>query len=451
MSDLPSRRDMRAKGGDSSSAEQGHRLGKAHYDKFGNYLGHPQFDASGEYVAHAMFDDDGKFLGHMHYEDEEGNPVIPTLDDSSRDTQEYSEEDDEPVVSRKRKRRGSSALVLLVAVVLIAVGALFVAKILMPGMFGGNKTSDYAGPGHSAVEVVVNPGDSGTAIAGSLVDAGVIASKKAFVSAYTKNPEAAKLAPGTYKLKLEMSAQGALAALLDSANRVELKLVVPEGFTQKAVFERIQSLTGITVADLEAAATSPEVGLPPEAGGKIEGWLFPATYVIAPKATPVSILKPMVAKTISVLDARGVAPADREKVLTIASIIEAEMSSPSENATAYYGMASRVIANRLEKGIPLGMDTVIAYGLKKRPLDLTTADLANDGPYGSRKQLGLPPTPIGNPGEATLTAALNPTPGDWLYFVTVNLKTGETKFTADYNEFLTYVAEYQKYMETYKE
>src|SRR5690606_1656398 len=88
--------------------------------------------------------------------------------------------------------------------------------------------------------------------------------------------------------------------------------------------------------------------------------------------------------------------------------------------------------SRLERGMPLQMDSTINYALNRSSLSTTATDTKIDSPYNSYERMGLPPTPIDNPGEAAVRAAINPTPGDWLYFVTV--KPGDTRFTADFQE-----------------
>jgi uncharacterized YceG family protein len=100
---------------------------------------------------------------------------------------------------------------------------------------------------------------------------------------------------------------------------------------------------------------------------------------------------------------------------------------------------ARVVFNRLERGMPLQMDSTLNYGLNRFTAKATPADTRVESPYNSYQRMGLPPTPIDNPGEAAMRAAINPTPGDWLYFVTV--KPGDTRFTANYEEHQRNVAE----------
>lgn len=344
---------------------------------------------------------------------------------------------------QRRNRRRRSFLVVLLALALL-VGGGYVVKEFVGGWFtGGEKTvTDFPGPGHDSAQVVVSSGDTGSAMASTLVDAGVVATVKAFTTAFAANPVASSIQPGTYQLKLEMRASDAVEALLDPANLVSTKVTIPEGFTAKKTFARLSEQTGIALEEFEAAAADPAaIGLPAEAGGNVEGWLSPLTYTIAPDESAAAILSTMIAGTVRTLDELGVPAADRQTVLIKASITEQEVSFTEE-----YAKVVRVIDNRLATGMPLGMDTINAYGLGKSAMDLVASDFAIDDPYNARKYTGLPPTPIGNPGAEAINAALHPADGDWLYFITVDLDTGETIFTASYDEFLVYKAQYQQWL-----
>ena len=142
----------------------------------------------------------------------------------------------------------------------------------------------------------------------------------------------------------------------------------------------------------------------------------------------------------------GYKPAE---IMTIASLIEAEGRGGDMPKIA------RVIYNRLENPGTAGtvgklqIDASVNYGLgQKLGVALTSEQLAQDTPYNTYTREGLPPTPIEAPGDAAIAAALNPADGDWYYYVTVNLATGETKFAATPEEFATYKAEYQEYCQT---
>lgn len=334
---------------------------------------------------------------------------------------------------RRRKRRRSLAAVVIALALLVAAG-LVVVKFLTPLFDGGSSAavvSDYPGPGRGSVQVLVNPGDSGSAIGAALAEAGVVGTQKAFTAAYVANPDAASIQPGTYELLLEMRAADAVVALLDPARRVSYKVTVPEGLTRAQIFERVSSITTIPVADLEAAAADPAIGLPAESGGNVEGWLFPATYQFEPGSTATAILTQMVAKTVAVLDAAGVPVDQRETVLIKASLVEREGKSSEDRAKI-----AQAIENRLGREMRLEIDASLAYGLGKPGTGITNADKDSDSPFNLYRVTGLPPTPIASPGQDAITAVLNPTPGDWLFWVTVNLATGETQFAnnlADHN------------------
>ena len=170
--------------------------------------------------------------------------------------------------------------------------------------------------------------------------------------------------------------------------------------------------------------------------------LEPGTYNVKSMKSASEILKAMVDKRIAKLDELGVpAGGDRERVMIIASIAEAEV-----NKADYYGKVTRVIENRLEQGMSLGMDSTVAYGNNVKPAQVTTEMTQDESnPYNTYKISGLPPTPISNPGDNAIQAALHPESGNWLYFCTVNLDTGETKFAATADEHDQNVAELRKW------
>ena len=141
--------------------------------------------------------------------------------------------------------------------------------------------------------------------------------------------------------------------------------------------------------------------LPDEAGGKFEGWLEPGSYNVQNKSAE-DIIKEMVDARVSKLDSLGVPTgSERERILNIASIAEAEVGSEK-----YYGQVARVILNRLDADMALGMDTTVAYGLGISASQLTDDQLGDDSnAYNTRIHKGLPPTPISNPGDGAITAA----------------------------------------------
>jgi UPF0755 protein len=335
---------------------------------------------------------------------------------------------------RRRSRRRRSIAALLITLVVVAGAGFGIWKYVLPAM-GALQTSaaapeDYAGPAHGSVEVTIPAGASGTKMGQILQEQGVVLTTKAFTTAFTANPAASGIQPGTYRLLLEMPAADAVTALLNPANRVQTKVTIPEGFRAEQVVERLASVAAIPVDTInEAMKDTAATDLPAEAGGNYEGWLFPATYTFEPGTTPVQMIKEMVDKTVSVLDAHKVAPADRERVLIMASLVEREGRTSDDRAKI-----ARAILNRLAIDMRLDIDASVAYGLGKSGTDLTKADLKIDNPYNLSLHTGLPPTPIACPGTDSIDAVLKPAAGKWLYWVTVNLDTGETRFAETYTE-----------------
>ncbi|MCC2333197.1 endolytic transglycosylase MltG [Cellulomonas wangsupingiae] len=336
----------------------------------------------------------------------------------------------------RKQRRRRSISVLVVALVLVG-GAAYVVFSLMGGsLFGGTSASqevtDYDGPGRpGAPPVVISAGDSGAAMATTLHEAGIVASQDAFRAAFDANPDAALIQPGTYQLLLEMKAEDAVRALLDPKSRVSMKVTIPEGFTAEQIFTRINEVTLISIDELRAAAADPAaIGLPAEAGGQVEGWLFATTYQIEPDTSAAAVLGQMVTKTVETLTAKGVPQDQWGVVLTKASLVEREAKADGDRP-----MMARAIQNRLDRGMTLDIDAAVAYGLKIPGTQLTsehTQDPSN--PFNTYKHVGLPPTPIASPGVTSIDAVLNPAQGDWVFWVAINLDTGETRFAETYDE-----------------
>lgn len=330
---------------------------------------------------------------------------------------------------RRRNAKIRTALVLIGVMALIAFCVYLAWGAISRSSAPTTEEIDYPGPGTGSVEFVVNPGDSGAVIGSNLVDSGVVKTQEAFLSAWNDNQAAASIMPGTYALKKEMRAVDALSALLDESNRTSNAATVPPGFTKKQIAERLSTIGKFSSEDVEAALNDTEqLGLPAEAGGNAEGWLAPGTYEIHSDDKPADVLRRMVDATMKTLADLDVPEDQWHDVLTKASILEMEV-----NIDEYYPMVARVIENRLTEtdastvGL-LNMDSTVNYGLGRTGGIPTYADTETDTPYNTYMHKGLPPTPISSPSQQAIEATLKPADGDWLYFVTVNLDTGETKF-----------------------
>lgn len=220
-------------------------------------------------------------------------------------------------------------------------------------------------------------------------------------------------------------------------------LLIPEGWRSIQVYEAVDKALALPAGSAKKSLAKARLQLPNDAEGNPEGYLFPATYPLKEKATPESLLSFMVNTANQKFGGPPVtAGAQRNamnvyQAVTIASIVQAEAATKQD-----MGKVARVIFNRLERGMPLQMDSTINYALNRSTLRTTAGDTRLNSPYNSYQRMGLPPTPIANPGEEAMRAAISPTPGDWLYFVTV--KPGDTRFTADYAEHQCNVAEFNQ-------
>lgn len=335
---------------------------------------------------------------------------------------------------RRRRRRVRTFLVLVVVIGLLGTAAWYaISALRQPG--SQVESDDFPGPGTGTVEVTVERGDLGSDIGATLVDEGVVKSTAAFARAFEANKASGSIRPGTYTLRKEMSASDAVAALLDDANRSDNTVTVDAGQTVAQVVQKIVDVTGLPEDEVKAAFTdSDAIGLPEEAGGDAEGWLAPGAYEVSSSDTPEFLAAEMVAATVKELDDLDVPSDQRQELLIKASILEREV-----NIDQYLPQVARVIENRLDdpdgetKGF-LQMDSTVLYGLGRTGGIPTADELAKDTPYNTYIHKGLPPGPIAQPSVAALEATLRPADGDWLYFVTVNLDTGETLFADTHAE-----------------
>ncbi|MBD0840678.1 endolytic transglycosylase MltG [Streptomyces sp. TRM68416] len=237
-----------------------------------------------------------------------------------------------------------------------------------------------------------------------------------------------------------------LLSLQSEEEKKPTTLLIPEGWRAGQVYEAVDKSLALPPGTTKKSLGKADLKLPNDAEGNPEGYLFPATYPLehnGKKATPESLLSYMVDTANKKFNGAPIAAGAQRNAMnvyqavTIASIVQAEAATKAD-----MGKVARVVFNRLERGMPLQMDSTINYALNRSTLRTTDADTRIDSPYNSYQRMGLPPTPIDNPGEDAMRAAINPTPGNWLYFVTV--KPGDTRFTADYEEHQRNVAEFNR-------
>lgn len=334
-------------------------------------------------------------------------------------------------------------LLIVFAIVLVLLAVLALAgRAVYNTAFGA---ADYSGAGSGKVIVQIHPGDSARAIGATLEAKGVVKSAKAFARAAKADPRSTKVQPGFYALRLKMSGAKALALLLDPSSRVRGRVTIPEGLPLSKVVDRLTQFTDLKRPDILAALANPDVlGLPPYAGRKAEGFLFPATYDVEPGSAAVDALQQLTGKFADVateLDLENRAKAlhlTPYEVVIIASIVEAETPLDEDRPKV-----ARAVLNRLAKGMPLQLDSTVNYIRAEKKARLSREDIAVESPYNTYTNKGLPPTPIDSPGQKALEAALAPATGDYIYFITID-KAGHSLFTASYDEFLKAKAKAQR-------
>lgn len=337
----------------------------------------------------------------------------------------------------KKKRSGKPLLWTTLSIVVIAAivaSGFYVWTTFEPqirAVMGWQEPIDYEGSGSGEAYIVISEGDTGTDIAKTLADADVTMTSEAFYKLLLQQEPEPTFQPGTYLLKKQMSANSALDLLLDPKSRVERTALLPEGLTGESILERLSDATEIPLEAFRTAVEDPTKYGIPKSAPSIEGWLFPALYTFEPDATAESIIQRLVDRTIQSLDDAGVAEADRERVLTIASIVQREARKEDD-----FYKVSRVIQNRLDKGMLLQMDSTAQYGVNAGTDSVWSSKeaLESDNPWNTYKREGLPVGPIASPGDLAIDAATHPADGPWLYFVTVNLSTGETVFSSTNEE-----------------
>lgn len=357
-------------------------------------------------------------------------------------------------------RRVKSGLAVVVALAVLVGGGWFAATKGYEKYLDWRQTDDYIGAGKDDIQVTIPAGASVTAMGSILVKADVVRSSKAFKNAAAKEPKSTSIQPGTYKLKTHLPAETAIAMLIDPAHyKVVKRVVVREGLRVSAAVKVLAKATGLTEDQFNQALKDPsKLGLPAYANNSAEGFLFPDSYEVADAPDALTVLTTMTAEYAQVaastnLESRaaqlGLTPL---QVLTVASIIEAEVNRAEDRPKV-----ARAIYNRLqgktENGqvMKLQLDSTVIYANNlEGTLTTTNEQRALNSPYNTYVVDGLPPGPINAPGKASIEAALNPTDGDWVYWVVVNPETGETKFGTTAAEHEKNVLEFQAWCQANK-
>jgi UPF0755 protein len=286
------------------------------------------------------------------------------------------------------------------------------------------------------VIVHIDAGSSGSAIGKVLLDAGVVKSSESYFRVAVGDPRSSQVAPGNHRLTLQNCAKQVLEELLD-LRRLSGLINVQEGMWLSEILPQMYR-SGFSASDVRSAL----VNLKKPAGfTSLEGLFFPAQYSFDKGTSALAALSSMVSRAESEMSAAGFFKSGEkftpQQLLTIASLIQAEGKLQD------FTKISQVIRNRLVKGMPLQFDSTVHYVKKSRGnIFLSTQGTLINSPYNTYRKYGLPPGPINSPGRQAMNAALNPEPGNLLYFITV--APSDTRFTDNLEQFNIWKSEYKK-------
>ena len=410
--------------------------------------GHHEFDdhieADTHYVHDEALDAQHHVDEHAHHLDEHGHP----LDEHAHHPDEHGHTlfADAPIVkkgpSKKvRRRRRFLALLLTLAVFVTAlvVGAQFLKPLL-----GMDKVADYPGPGTGQVSVTVQPGEGIRSVATRLESEKVVANADTFASAFEAG--GGTLSPGDFVFRQQMKSTDAVDILVGKDHGKVMYFALSAGLRIDESLAAIAKGSGIPEPDLKALSDSPaQFGVSSKAKN-LEGFLAPGEYRFPLGTAAKEIVQKLVSGTVDELKAQGVTDPDKQyDVVTVASIVQAE------GGQAEYGDVAGAIYNRLkpnntETNGLIQSDATVTYGLGIKSFHISEEQKSDkSNPYNTYANVGLPRGPIGSPGKTAIDAAAKPKTNDYLYWVTINLDTKETKFSKTLAEHSVYVEQYNEW------
>lgn len=336
------------------------------------------------------------------------------------------------------RHRSKGWIAVIVSLAVLLGGLWFVGGRAWDAWMGFRGQDDYIGEGVADVDVEIPKGSTMTQIGRILAEQDVVKSADTFRRyAQSRPDESSRVQAGVYQMRTQIPSSAAFERLLDPANLSRNVFQLREGLRLTEQVAEMAEATGLPKEDFDALVANPApLGLPDWAKGRPEGFLFPDTYELPARPTAESVMKMTVdtfKRRADEIDFGGRAAASPAKdpytALVMASLLEREAMSQEDRVKV-----ARVFYNRLEKRMPLQSDATVAYAANISGRVFTTAEeRRTDSPYNTYldKNAGkLPPGPISSPSQDAMAAAVAPADGDWLYFVTVNLDTGETAFNS---------------------
>jgi peptidoglycan lytic transglycosylase G len=309
---------------------------------------------------------------------------------------------------------------------LMTVGGVWLARLVDPPGSPGAKVS-----------VAIPPGTSAAGIAVRLERQGVVTSARVFRLYVRVSGAGTDFQAGEYELRRRMAMSTVLDALHVGPKIRFAKLVIPEGLTLTEIADKVGQLPGQDAQRFLELARSRAVRskLQPPGLSNLEGLLFPDTYLVTDKEDEVAVLSRLVNRFDQVADEVGLGrrplPAGLSpyQAVVAASLVEKEAKVPEDRP-----LIASVIENRLERGMKLQVDATVLYALGRHQSRVLFKDLEVDSPYNTYRVNGLPPTPIGAPGRASLEAVIDPANEDYIFYVLFE-KNGKHAFAKTPGEF----------------
>jgi UPF0755 protein len=294
--------------------------------------------------------------------------------------------------------------------------ALALAVVVACALFWYAVAADRSHPPASQ-QLVIARGTTFDEVAAQLAAGGVIGNTLTFRILARLRDEDAAVRAGEYRFGPHVTQSDVLHALVTGGAQVATWVTIPEGFTAEQIAARLQGNGLGSSSALRKDFMQERLTVEGARTKTLEGFLFPSTYLMPLGAAPEQIAALLTAQFLKELprDAASRARALHVSVpqaVTVASLVEREAKSEADRP-----QIAAVIYNRLRIGMPLQVDATIEYALPQHKSALSFADLRIDSPYNSYVHVGLPPTPIANPGLASLEAAFHPAKSENLYYV----------------------------------
>lgn len=326
---------------------------------------------------------------------------------------------------------------------IVLLGIVFLALLLLGGqILYRQQYQPVDASDKTRLEFRIPEGSNARDVASLLKNKDLIRSEKAFLSYCRRNNLDVRIKAGSFSLSRSMSLQE-ISNQLAEGKGLQNTITIPEGYTAKQIGELLLAKKNISATDWQAAMQDDYSYdfLPPKTQtNRLEGYLYPDTYVLAEHADAHAIIEQMLSNFASHWD-KDFAQLAKSKnksqhdVIIIASLIESEAQRADERKRI-----AGVIYNRLSIDMPLQIDATVLYSLGVHKDKVDYKDLQVDSPYNTYRHTGLPAGPIACPGSASIAAALQPEKNDYYYYVSRG--DGSHQFSTTYAEHQAAIKKY---------